>query len=575
MKTLNRFLATSIALPLFFAACSAPPASTNSLETTNDDALQTLEADPTLNPVMEDIPIEDRDMGGHFITSLDTEPPLLNPILDAGDANTQYICGQIIETLLDLDYDTLEMIELLASSWEVSDDHLSYTFHLNPKATFSDGHPVTAEDVKFSWEIIIKPENDTASIRNYLQDIENVNIIDEHTIQFIMRKPYFRHLMSLGGISVFPKHLYGNAPMNTHPLNRAPVGSGPYLFEKWSTGQQIVLTRNENYWGANQPIEKRIWRIITDDNAALQALISGKTDYYRMKPDAWHRNASTPEFKEKFNRFTPDSPVPGYLGKYNYIGWNMRKPQFKDKEVRQALCMLFDRQLILDTVWGGLGRRITSGVYHRAPEYNDKIEPWPFDPEAAAKLLDQAGWIDTDQDGIRDKNGVKLEFELGYGSGAPEYDRLGTVYQEELKRAGINMILAPLEWASFIQQLQDRSFDACMLAWLMTPQPDPYQLWHSSQIDSGSNYPGFVNAESDEIIDKGRLEFDQAKRVILYHRQQEILHEEQPYLFLYSRPGLIAISNRFRGVINRTGGFTPMDWWIPKELQRYPATGSN
>ena len=563
-------------LSILLAACGTPPPQSGTTQGVSDDAaMQTLEADPTLNPPMEDIPIEERDRGDHLVISLDSDPPLLNPFLDAGDANTSYICGHIIETLVDLDYDTLELKPLLATSWEVSDDHLSYTYHLDKRATFSDGHPVTAEDVRFSWEVINNPENDTASIRSYLQDITAVNILDDHTIQFIVSKPYFRHLSSIGSIGVLPKHLYGNDAFNTHPLNRAPVGSGPYVFERWDTGQRIVLTRNENYWGPKQPIEKRIWRVITDDNAALQALISGETDYYRMKPDAWHRNASTPEFKEKFNRFTPDAPIPGYLGSYNYIGWNIRKPQFADKRVRQALCMLFDRQLIIDTVWGGLGRRITSGIYFRAPEYNDSIEPWPFDPEAAAALLDEAGWIDSDQDGVRDKDGLKLEFELGYASGNPEYDRLGTVYQEELKRVGVTLILAPIEWASFIQQLQNRSFDACMPAWLMTPEPDPYQLWHSSQAENGSNYPGFINAESDQLIEDGRLQFDQAERVKLYHRQQEILHEEQPYLFLYSRPGLIAVSNRFRGVILHTGGLNPMNWWVPKELQKYPATGSN
>jgi len=247
----------------------------------------------------------------------------------------------------------------------------------------------------------------------------------------------------------------------------------------------------------------------------------------------------------------------------------MRKPQFEDKRVRQALCMLFDRQLVIDTVWAGLGTVITGPMYQKTLEYNQDIDPWPFNPKRAAELLKEAGWVDSDKDGILDKDGVKFEFEISYASGVQEYDRLSTVYQEELKRVGINMKINPLEWASFIERIHNRNFDACMLAWLTPIMHDPYQLWHSSQAEKGSNYPGFKNAEVDDILQTARETFKREDRIEMYHRFHEILHDEQPYLFLYARPGLVAFEKRIHGVIEHNSGLDPRDWWVPANMQKY------
>jgi peptide/nickel transport system substrate-binding protein len=548
--------------------CGAPPSEESNIASTLKEDPYAKKVYPSNIP-QEWVPFDERDMGDHLILSMDAEPAHLNTILDTADASSNYIAGFIYETLLNVEPETLEMIPNLAKSWEISDDHLTYTFKLRDDVTFSDGVPLTAHDVKFTHELIDNPENDSASSRNYLQDIENIDVLDDHTIRYTMSKIYFRHLIVLGLNQVFPKHIFENGELNTHPNNRNPIGSGPYVFEKWDTGQRIVLSRNENYWGDKQPIAKRIWKVITNDNSAFLALVGGDTDTYRVKPDKWEREGSSPEFEEKFNKFTPDSPIPGYFSRYNYIGWNSRKPQFEDKRVRQALCMLFDRDLIIDEVWGGLATKITGPMFHKAPEYNQNVTAFPFDPAGAIALLEEAGWVDGDRDGIREKNGVKLEFELGFGANVPEYERLGTVYQEELKRAGINMLLAPLEWATFQERLHKRNFDACMLAWLTPIAQDPYQLWHSTQAANGSNYPGLQIEEVDTILETAREELDAEKRRTKYHRLHEILHEEQPYLFLYARPGLIAFDKRFSGVVEHNAGLDPLDWWVAAKVQKY------
>ena len=583
MKHLNSLLPTTLALTILLSACGSPPPSNEEpaaqdtsakVATTSADIITDGSAGSTQtyqNIPQKMMPFEERDMGDHMVFRMNAEPPHLNILLDtAGGAAAEVAQPYIFETLLDVHPETLEFIPYIGKSWEISDDHLTYTFKLREDVHFSDGVPLTAHDIKFTYDTTMKPDVEAFQRKSSYQDVESVTVIDDFTIQYKMKKPFFRHLLILALTEIYPKHIYeGAEDFNHHPNNRSPVGSGPYVFEKWDTGQQIVLARNENYWGPKQAIKKRTWKIITDDNAGFQALERGDVDMNDIMPDDWNRKASTDEFEKKFNKYTPDSPIPGFFSRYNYIGWNMRKPQFEDPRVRKALCMLFDRELIIETVWGGLGTVITGSVYHKAPEYNQETQPFPFDPIQAAKLLDEAGWKDTDGDGIRDKNGVKFEFELGFASSVQEYERLGTVYQEELKRAGIDMRLGPLEWATFSERVHNRNFDACMLSWLTPIMQDPYPLWHSSQAEQGVNYPGLKNDEVDETLDAIRLEFDREKRIKLYHKVQDLVHEEQPSLFLYARPGLLAFDKRIHGTVEHIGGFDPRDWWVPAHLQKY------
>ncbi|GMU90951.1 MAG: hypothetical protein AMXMBFR4_00090 [Candidatus Hydrogenedentota bacterium] len=507
--------------------------------------------------------------GDWLVENLGAEPALLNPILDLVDAGGRYICSRIFDTLIDLDNETLEFIPNIAEKWEISDDHLVYTFYLRKDAVYSDGVPVTAHDVKFTYDLIKNPAVDAAAARSYFVDVQSAELVDDYTIRFTCVKPYFRHILTLGALEPIPRHVYGQGDFNRHPNNRHPIGSGPYKFEKWETGQQISLVRNERYWGPKPMLDRHVLKIITDDNASFQVLERHEIDIMQMQPEMWKRRASTPQFEREFAKLTPQSPIPGYLSRFGYIGWNMRKPQFEDKRVRRALTMLLDRQTILDRIYMGLGTLISGDCFPGEPEYNPNVKPLPFAPQEAVKLLEQAGWIDADRDGVREKNGVPFTFELSYAADIPEYDRMATVYQEELTRAGIKMSPRPLEWAVFQERVQKRTFDACMLAWLTTPLYDPYQLWHSSQAEEGSNYPGFKNAEADAIMENARVEFDRAKRVEMYHRFHEILDEEQPYTFLFSRNGLIALDKRFQNVQVYPLGLDPLEWWVPAELRRY------
>jgi peptide/nickel transport system substrate-binding protein len=501
--------------------------------------------------------------GDWLMTHLAFEPGHLNP-LTSSEVPASTVNAFIFESLIEWDNETLAKKPRLAERWEVLPDHLSYTFYLHKDIPFSDGTPLTANDVKFTFDKVMDPTTDAPHFRNYFQDIKSCEVLDDHTVRFTCSKPYFRHLTMLGGLEILPQHIYGQGDFNRHPNNRKPVGSGPYAFERWETGLQITLTRNERYWKEKPRILKRVFKIITDRNAAFEVLQRQELDYVNLTPEQWVLKASKPEFEAKFNKYKY------YGASYSYVGWNLRRPQFQDKMVRRALTMLLDRTTILETLYYGLGKQVTSEFFVESPEYDATIEPWPYDPAQAKQLLDAAGWVDSDQDGIRDKGGVPFRFEMLIRASSWEDNEMATVYQENLKGAGIRITIRPLEWATFLERVDTRNFDAVRLGWSGPPiEGDPYQVWHSSQAEKGSNFVGFKNVEADRIMDQARLEFDEPKRVALYHRFDAILHEEQPYTFLFCIQELEALDKRFQNVKVYKFGLDSREWYVPANQQRY------
>ncbi|MCC6144850.1 MAG: peptide-binding protein, partial [Candidatus Hydrogenedentes bacterium] len=244
-------------------------------------------------------------------------------------------------------------------------------------------------------------------------------------------------------------------------------------------------------------------------------------------------------------------------------------PLFCDKMVRRALTMLMPREAIRDQIYHGLAMIMTGNFMPGTPEYKKSIEPWPFDPEQASQILDEAGWVDSDGDGLRDKDGMPFRFEITITNSNDLAERICTVYQEELRRVGIEMNIRTLEWASLLERIDSRQFDAMLMGWSMPPDPDPYQVWHSSQIDAGSNYVGFNNPECDQIIEEARVTFDAEKRAALYNRFHEILHDEQPYTFLLAPKELLAVDKRVHGVNIYTYGPESLEWFVPAEYVRF------
>lgn len=501
--------------------------------------------------------------GDWLIVHLNAEPATLNPITST-DVYASRINDYVYESLLKRDEKTMELVPVLAERWEISNDHLTYTFYLKKNLQWHDGYPFTGRDVVFSYERIMDPMVDAAHLRNYYQDIKKVELLDEYTVHFTYRQPYFRALEFCGGIPIVPVHLFKkDDDFNSHTIGRRPIGTGPYRFEKWDTGKEIVLTRNDDYWGRKPYLRKVVFKIITDSTVALQVMKQQGLDLMDLRPIQWVFQTRGKRFNKHFKKLSY------YLPQYSYIGWNLRKPWFQDRRVRVAMTMLIDRKTILEKLLFGLGTIVTGSFYIHSPDYNKNIEPYPYDPQRAVKLLEEAGWIDHDGDGIRDKNGISFSFEFVISAGSKFAEQLATIMQESLKEVGIDMRIRRLEWAVFIQKIQSRNFDACTLGWSLSWESDPYQIWHSSQAEHGSNFVGFKNEEADLIIEMARREFDSEKRHQLYQKFHEILHEEQPYTFLFTLKALVAVHKRFHNIKVYPMGLNPKEWWVPQEIQMY------
>jgi len=509
-------------------------------------------------------------MGGTLRHNFNAEPQTLNP-LTSKDVYATIVHDHVFETLIERDPDTLEWRGLLADRWDISPDGLAITFHLDPRAAFADGHALTAKDVLFTFETVRNPGIDCRAAASYLEDCESCEIVDERTVRFLWKKPYFQSLEVSGTFApILPQHIYRfKNPREFNDLNNRLVGSGPYRFVEWKTGQHILLVRNEVYWRRPPAFDRILFRFILEEQAAVQAFLSGDLDDLAVSPEWWVKLQSRPLVRSTFQFWRYMSPGNGY----RYIAWNNARPLFADARVRRAMTHLIWREQILKTMAHGIGVVTTGPFWPRSPQVDAAIPPWPFDRREAARLLAEAGWIDRNGDGwLENPKGERFAFEFTAVSGDQMTRDLVRVLREEFRRMGIDMSIRMVEWSVFVTRLDNRDYDAIMLGWTGSVESDPYQIWHSSQIaDRGSNHVGFRSAEADRLIEEARITLDPVRRNDLYHRFQRILHEEQPYTFLWAGESLRLVSPRIQGVRLHTLGLDWREWWAGPDQPARPA----
>ena len=508
------------------------------------------------------------DEGDWLIWCLKAEPRTLNPISVEGDIYMRYVTtGSVFERLLEYDFDEVKLEPWLAESYEVSDDGLEISVKLRDDVYFSDGVPITTEDILFTYETIKNPGVDAADIRNFYDNFKEVVKVDDRVVKFIFYEPYWKTFEAVGLFEVLPKHIYEfDDPAEFNNRRSNPVGSGPYIFEKWDVGSGIVLRRNENYWGHKPKLAKIVFRFITNDVAALQALRANEVDVLIPTPEQFSEMSVDEKFSKDFRCFAYWTPgVPFY-----FFAWSERTPYFKDRLVRLAMTHIVDRETIVNHLLKGNAKIVTGPFYIYGGQCDPNVEPWLYDLEKARQLLDEAGWVDSDKDGVRDKDGIAFRFRYSYPAGALIYEQLAKLIKDEAAKVGVDVVADPYEWSVFIERLNNREFEAATLGLGGTVETDPYTHFHSSQIAGrGNNFVGFNNPEADAIIDEARRAMDENKRYPLYHRFHRLLHEEQPYTFLFTRPAFRFIDKRFENVIIHKLGLNEYEWYVPKEKQRY------
>ncbi len=574
-------------------------------------------------------------MGGRAIMHISAQPPNLNFALE-NSASVRWILLDVHSALLrfnketwDFDYDLATNLDIedmvmlkdaegdnlrygkvtdAGDSWKITPDSelntqgeltiakgdververgTVLTFKLREDATWHDGHPFNAHDVKFSYDIYKNGTVDCDEKRfKYKDDVFRCDVIDDHAVRFFYKEQYFDVRGNFGfDFCVLPSHRFNlsdpdnadfdpnNDPLgakqgeyiNDHPNNTLWVGLGPYQITDFKRDEFIAATRYDGFWEKDPRktgyLQRIRWQLINDDNTAFQALLGGNLDiFYRVKTEDY-KGALTQQkaFTDNFYK------AHTYVGNVGYTTWNMYQPHLSDVRVRTALSHAFDVRGWIQTNYLGLAVPVTGTMFRMGIGYNTDVENNAYDPDLAIDLLAEAGWYDRDGDGIVDKDGQNLVIEALMPSGNKASERFLQKLQNSFAEVGVGVSITALEWAQFLERLHDRTFDAGNLAWtLPTPESDPFQLWYSTEgayENQGSNHAGLQDEQVDALIDAGRRELDPEKRAEIWHQLHARIYELQPYLFGWNVPRKLAINKKLRGVklYNFEPGFSMRD----------------
>lgn len=519
--------------------------------------------------------------GDWLVDNFATKIPRITALISS-DLYSQWVQAKVLEGLIYRDPETLEYRPQLARSWQVSDDGMLYTFQLRKGVRFSDGEPMTADDVVYSYDIIMNPKINAPRLRAYYQKIKSVVKKGEDEIVFTMKEPYYESLDLCGTMNVLPRHFYSK--FKDEEINQNPgllMGTGPYRMpdpKGWRPGQKVELVRNENYWGEPGPFARLVYMEVEEESAEETMFGNGELDVFAPQPEQYVRLLKDPKVAGKANHFEYDSPMLGY----GYIAWNQKRngqpTRFADKLVRRAMTQLIDRERICKEVYLGYAKSISGPFSAISPQADPGIKPWPFNPDEAKTLLKQAGYEDRDGSGVlKDKEGKPFRFKLTYPSGNATYERVVLFIKDGLARAGVTMEPDPMEWSLVIKRLDERDFDAITLRWGGSVESDLYQEFDSSQIaDQGDNFMSYSNPKLDEVVREARKTVDTPKRMALWHQAHAILHEDQPYTFLASQMSVRFMDKRIQNVHPSKIGLNvvyvysmPMPWYVPKAQQKY------
>jgi len=500
--------------------------------------------------------------GDLFIdASIGDASTLLPPL--ASDAASHGVASLIYNGLVKYDGD-LSLIGDLAESWEISKDGLTITFKLRRGVKWHDGAPFTAQDVLFTYQVMVDPKTPTAYSGDYLQ-VKKAEAVDDYTFRVTYPQPFAPALGSWT-LAILPRHLLKGKDITSSPLARHPVGTGPYRFEEWRAGEKIVLGYNPDYFEGRVYLNGYIYLVRPDLSTMFLELKAGNIDRMNLTPLQYTRQTEYPRFQRLYNkyRYIPFS--------YIYLGYNLEDPRFADRRVRQALTSAINKKEIIEGVLLGLGEEAIGPYKPGTWYYNPDVPRFPYNPERAKALLTEAGWR-PNPDGVMEKDGRPFEFTILTNQGNDLRVRTAEIIQRRLKDIGVLVRIRMVEWAAFLKEFIDKgNFEAVLLGWNTGLDPDQYDIWDSSKTKPGElNFIHYRNPRVDALLEEGRHTFDREKRKQAYFKLQEIIAEDQPYTFLFVPDALPAIAKRFRGVKPAPAGidYNFTKWYVPKGEQKY------
>ena len=484
-----------------------------------------------------------------FFNNLSGEPENLHPIRST-DYYAAVVQSYILESLLQRDPDTYQWKPLLAKKWTISPNGKTFTFEIFDHLKWSDGQALTVDDIKFSFEAYKNPEYGGIRYLPYFENMDSAKILSEKKIQFTVKKPYFGNFQVIAGMDVIPKHIYKDPKKK---LSKNLIGSGPYTLHRYIKGKILVLKKNPLWEGKNNPANKGKWdfktlvlRFINGEVDTLLRMEKGHLDFSKLSAKSFFEKTNHPPWGTKIKKIK-------YKNKsssgYGFIGLNFKKTLFQDKRVRKALAHLLNRKLI-NKKFNYSQRELARGPWYFWSHYADPhIKAIDFNPKKAIELLKSAGWKDQDKNGVLEKtiHGSKKELRFTILFSNAESEKYLTVYQEDLKQAGIQIKLKILDWASFLRLIDDKSFDAVMLGWGGgSIDFDPKQIWHTkSSQNKGSNFISYSNPKVDALIDQSRSQLSRKKRIKTFRKIYRLIANDVPYIFLFnSRNQFYSVNKR-------------------------------
>lgn len=487
--------------------------------------------------------------GGTITEIFEAQTKVLTPSVST-DVYSRRIQEIVLESLGTLNPETLEVEGQLAEAWQMDPKGLWLRARLRPNLRFSDGHPLTSDDVVYGYEYIMNEQIDAERSRSILRDsIKSVKALDERTVEFEFKESLFTNRTNALSIFVLPRHFYTQfSPAQINQSTGLLMGSGPFKVRglsttsQWSPPDAVVLERNEQYWGPKPPLGGFRYAAINDELPRLNAFAAGDGDIITPSSVQFAAKIQDGEWRERANFLKWVNMRSGY----SFIAWNggMRNGKltpFADKRVRRAMTMLLDRQKMIDDIYKGIGMVAKGNMPLASPGANPDIKPWPYDPAAAKALLRECGWDDRNGDGtLEDENGNIFEFEFSYSGGSEIAEKIAKFVKDAYNAAGIKVNLRSADWSVYQDFMKKRDFDAITLGWgANAPESDPIQIFHSKSIaNQGDNFAQYNSPEADRLIDAGRREIDTDKRMAIWRQLEAQLHEDQPYTFVRVPPWL-------------------------------------
>ncbi|MEN8143472.1 MAG: ABC transporter substrate-binding protein [Gemmatimonadota bacterium] len=472
-----------------------------------------------------------------------SELQTLNPLVSTDQNANELINYLLFTTLVRFDSD-FEAAPGLAESWELTDT--AVVFHLREDVSWHDGVPVTAEDVSFTFERAKDSALASPLASAFLENVDSAEVLDSHTIRFTFGVVHAQALEDFFWAPV-PKHLLeGISPeeMARADYNRAPVGSGPYRLVRWEVNRMLVFEANPDFspsLGGPPNFPRVVYRIIPDATTRTAELQSGGIDI-----DGPLGPASAPEVDADPSTVLHRFP----WRQFSYIGWNTKRPLLANPAVRRALTMAIDRETILASVLEGYGA-VASGIIPPWSPYAPDLAPLPYAPDSAAAILDREGWIDSDGDGVRDKDGVPLRFELLTNQRSAIYPDMAQIVQAQLADIGVVAVPRMLEWQTVLAMHRSRDFDAVLTNWVLDNfRVDPRILFHSryAAMPNSANRSGYENETADRLMDEGARTTEAGSAKLIWAEFAQVIQADQPLTFLFWQDELAGAAADLEGV---------------------------